>query len=76
MTGLGNLESARVALAAASAAPEPDVAALYLAVARTGVEKAKADLRELEAVLNARELALVARVGPRQRELPITHEGD
>ncbi len=69
------LADARTALAAASTAP-PDLAAIYAAAARNALERAREDLRHVEAALIARERELVHRAAPRQRELPITHEGD
>jgi hypothetical protein len=53
------IEAVRAALAAAGASDDVDVSAIYLAVARASLDKARRELDALEVIVRAREAEAV-----------------
>lgn len=61
------LTAARVAVAASSTAPTDELAAYYVAVARTALGKVKEDLRLTAMLVLAREQELARRGAPKEQ---------
>ena len=59
MTAPSPIEAVRAALAAAGATDDADVSAIYLAVARSSLDRAKNEVAALETIVNAREREMV-----------------